>query len=256
MPKISVITPTVRKEGLDLVRRALKRQTFADFEWLVGSSFDPEIPEAVWMVDDFKDGFWTLNRIYNRLIGRSSTELIISWQDFTFADPDTLEKFYFHFLSEPQTLVTAVGNKYEDESWLTPVWHDPRIRVDQGSFYPCYFCDIEYNLCSIPKKALLAVGGFDEGLDFEGLGMDGYSVSDRINILGGFDFKINQTIKSYSLPHGRMENWDKDNILHRYHSVHARYAINPILDFLKENVSIRLDTESSKIFDADQKLNC
>lgn len=41
--KICVITPTIRLEGLDLVRRALEEQTFTDFDWLICSRKDPEL---------------------------------------------------------------------------------------------------------------------------------------------------------------------------------------------------------------------
>jgi len=40
--KISVITPTIREEGLPIVDKALNRQSFEDFEWLVGSPFPTE----------------------------------------------------------------------------------------------------------------------------------------------------------------------------------------------------------------------
>lgn len=220
-PIISVLTPTIRKQGLELVKKALNKQTFQDFEWLIGSSFDPEIDEAIWVQDDFKDGLWSLNRIYNKLIKNSKADLIVSWQDYTFADSDVLEKFLFHFLTEPKTLVTGVGNKYHQVYPLKDdlVWKDPRERNDIGTYYPIYFNDVEWNLCSVPKQALLDIGGFDEAADYLYLGMDGYGVNDRINDFGGYDFKINQTIKSYSLVHARQDNWEKDN------GIHGKYVL-------------------------------
>ena len=55
--KLSIITPTIRKKGLEIVRNSLKNQSYRDYKWLIGSPFDPEIPETIWIKDDFKGGF-------------------------------------------------------------------------------------------------------------------------------------------------------------------------------------------------------
>lgn len=250
--KISVITPTVRPEGLSLVEKALREQTFRDFEWIIVSpkvyeilndphfsevlgcdkyEFGPEFRgKSYSILGKYEDkdapfiavipepekeegDVWSLNKAYNTAIKEAKGELIISWQDWTYAKPDTLEMFWQHFKDEPKTLVSAVGNKYETDSWDIMIWKDPRIRDDMPSFYPCYPNDIEWNLCSVPKQALHDVGGFDEGLD-KWFGMDGFSVNMRIWDLGGYDFKLDQSIKSYSLPHGRVDDWEEKNAIH------------------------------------------
>ena len=212
--KVSVFTPSIRIEGLKLVQKALKRQTYKNFEWIVCSPKVPEV-DCIWLKDTHKGGYWTLNRAYNDLIEKAQGDLIISWQDYTFADPDCLEKFVAHFEAEPKTLVSAVGNKYTQiEPYpMLKVWQDPRESERYGSYYKCVYNDVEWNLSSIPKSALYDIGGFDERLDFEGFGMDGFAVNDRINSLGTYDFKIDQSIKSYSLPHDRHEDWDKFNLI-------------------------------------------
>jgi len=233
---ISVITPTIREGGLELVSRALRRQT-VEFEWLIGSPFNPKIEGAKWVEDDFGGGFWSLNRIYNKLIKAASGDLIVSWQDFTSATPQALEKFLFHFNNEPKTLVTGVGNKYTDTNWVAKVWQDPRERVDQGSFYQCDFSDIEWNFCAVPKQAIYDVGGFDERLDFLGFGMDGYSVNERIFDLGGYDFKIDQSNKSFSTTHDRIGGWENNNLIHGGYVQRKRELIDngtwPVLNFLQ-----------------------
>lgn len=217
MISISVITATVRPGGLPLVYRTLKNQDFKSFEWLIGSKFKPGVDcEHIWVKDDFTGGFWSLNRIMNKAISKAKGDLIISIQDYTYAKYDCLSRFWSHFEDEPNILVTAVGNKYES---IYPeigamVWKDPREREDQGTYYLCNFDDIEWNLCSCPKDAILSVGGFDEELDRLGFGMDGFSVNERLSMLGKYDFKIDQTIKSYSVPHDRLENWEKHNNIH------------------------------------------
>lgn len=236
---ISVLTLTNRSsDALYLVEKALKRQTFKGFEWVIGSP-EKNITKNLtlpftWVEDPPKEvgDVWCLNKAYNKCIKACTGDLIISVQDFTFFDPDALEKFLFYFMQEPKTIVTGVGNKY---SAVYPelgecVWQDPRINSHYGTYYPCYFNDIEGNFCSIPKKALMEIGGFDEDMD-KYFGMDFYSVLDRLNIKGGWEFKINQTIKSYSLPHDRPNHWDEKNLLSSYHKYRVKYLENPVLKY-------------------------
>lgn len=221
---ISVLTPSVRKHGLRLVEKALKQQTYKNFEWIVQGR-----------EGDIDGNVWTFNQDMNKAIKKSKGNLIISWQDWTYAKPDTLERFWTHYEQEPNTLVTAVGNKYMDETWTVETWRDPRMRDDQGTYYQCYFSDIEWNLCAVPRQALYDIGGFDENMDKK-YGMDGYSVNDRINLLGGYDFKIDQSIKSYSLEHGRLdgEKWDLNNWNGEpYLEYRKSYLANPRLSYLQ-----------------------
>lgn len=237
-PAVTIITPTVRFEGLTLVGKALKRQTFKDFEWLIVAPFKPAVSTPHRPIRDIarsNGDLHTLNKAYNEAISKAQGQLIISWQDYTYARPDTLERFFTHYQQEPKVLVTAVGNKYSDESFTVMTWKDPRERDDLGSYYPCYFNDIEFNLCSLPKDALYAVGGFDEELD-KFYGMDGYSVVDRLNMLGGYDFKIDQSIKSYSLNHSRYTDWEEKNAIHGPYELRRQsYVANPILPYLSSN---------------------
>lgn len=221
-PKISVITCTVRPEGLPLVEKALKRQTFRDFEHIIQGK-DYPTPEGY---------AWTLNHDMNVALRKAKGDLIVSWQDWTYTGPETLEKFWTHYEQHPNYLIGAVGNKYASDNFIIKTWQDPRERNDQGSFYPCYFSDIEYNLCSVPKKAFYDVGGWDEDLD-RWFGMDGYSVNDRLAILGGYDFYLDQTIKSYSLEHGRPQMWEENNAIHGpYQEKRKSYVVNPVLNYL------------------------
>jgi hypothetical protein len=234
--KISVLTPSIREPGLEIVQKALRKQTFTDFEWLIGSPFNPKKVYGEWVPDNFTGGCWTLNRMMNKMISKASGELLISWQDFTYAKPDTLEKFYYHYLTEPTMLVGAVGNKYEDETWQKQTWQDPRERSDQGNYYNVNFNDVEWNLCSVPKQALFDIGGLDEGMDMKFFGMDGFNVNHRLKDSGLYDFKLDQTIKSYSLGHGRVEDWDKVNGVNGLYLDHVKERKAkkewPYLDYL------------------------
>jgi hypothetical protein len=219
---VSVITPSIRPEALDIVRQGLLKQSFKDWEWLIGSPFDPKIKEARWIKDEFTGGFWTLNRIYNALIAASHGELIVSWQDSIWVPQDGLQKFDDAWNEVNNTsVISGVGDQYAQLSRFgkpeVKIWSDPRKTDRYGSFYECTFPDVEWNWCAIPKVALEMVGGFDDQLDFRGFGMDGYQVNERLNTLG-YKFYLDQSNESFTLRHGRdahggEKEWDKNNNL-------------------------------------------
>lgn len=217
-PLVSVITPTVRLEGLDIVHKSLEKQTYKNWEWLVGSKIDPHIKEAIWVEDNFSGGIWTLNRIYNKLIKKAHGKIIMSLQDWIWIHPDTIQKFIDDFEQMGDIIISGVGDQYEKlDEWGKPqvkIWSDPRRNNQYGSFYEIFPQDVEWNLCALPKKFLLEVGGFDEALD-KYYGMDGYQVNARMDVLK-HQFYIDQGIESLTLRHGREsyggeDNWNKNN---------------------------------------------
>lgn len=216
MKKISVITPTIRKEGLNLVRKSLKNQTFTDFEWIICSPFYPEIEEAKWMNDNFEGGFWTLNRAYKSMIDVSEGEYIVSWQDWIYAKPDMLERLISN-AERTGGLVSPVGDQYghldEHGKPCNVVWRDPRKTDKYGTFYEVTFPDIEWNLCICPKKVFEETP-VDTQMDFLGYGMDMYQINERLNDKG-YKFYIDQSLESYTLRHGReRSDWDEKHLMH------------------------------------------
>ncbi len=231
--KISIISPTIRLEGLEIVEKGLKRQSIGYDEWLVGSAIKPLISEPKWVKCSFKGGYWDLNRSMNLLIKESVGDLIVSVQDYTFINPEALEKFAFYYERNPKSIISGIGDKYDE---VYPVvggrnWIDPRRT--KGGFREVEFNMIEGNFCAFPKQAFIDVGGFDESLDFKGFGLDFYSLLDRIDIMGGYKFYLDETNESFSLNHGRVSNWDKDNIsAEMYTEIRKEYLKNPILNYL------------------------
>lgn len=219
---ISVITPSVRKEGLEIVAKALQKQTWDDWEWLICSPFDPEIPWATWIPDEFEGGFWSLNRAYNALIAQAKGELIVSLQDNIYVLPEALESFWTNFTElGGYGVIGGVGDQYKAlDAFKRPIekcWNDPRKTLKYGTFYETTPDNIEWNWCAVPKEVLKAVGGFDEKMDFLGFGMDGYQVNERLNEIG-CQFYLDQTNESYTLRHDRSayggeENWNNNNNL-------------------------------------------
>lgn len=223
--KISVIIPTVRDTTLN--EKSLKRQTFRDFEVIIQRPTRP-LPVG---------NFYQLNHDYNEAIKKSKGELIISYQDQIEIPPDTLERFWEHFKMAPQVIVGAVGDQYSTLIPPVRVWTDPRKRVDQGTFYMCYPIDIEFTLCSIPRKALYDVGGFDESYDA------GAAVGEKELMLrmdkAGYKPYLDQSIEYRALAHPRLfgdEKWNNaykiSNDMFQIHAKEIAEGRRSKVDFL------------------------
>lgn len=210
---ISILTPTVRKDRLEIVKQSLENQTYTDFEWLIGSPFDPEC--GTWVVDDFTGGYWSLNRIYNKLIKQAKGDLLISLQDSIYIPPNGVEKFVMNF-EATGGIISGVGDQYDrlDEYGkpYNKVWADPRKTNHYDTFYQCNANDCEWNWAAFPKEAMLDVGGMDEELDFLGFGGDQLQVCERLDALG-YPFYLDQTNESFTYRHGRVKGWDENHVL-------------------------------------------
>lgn len=233
---ITVLTPTVRPDGLKLVEKSLKRQTNTDWEWVIVSPFQPttSVPHT-WVEEVPKNegDYWSIYKSLNKALKVCKGALIVSWQDYTYAKPDTLERFANHFKAEPKALVTGVGDKYADDTFTVVTWKDPRKQPHNPQrYYECYPQDIEWNLCSVPKEAILAVGGFDERLD-KYSSLCGLDVVMRLEFQGGWSFKINQDIEHYSLEHGRLPEWSENEPFANgvWKRFQAEYLENPRLNY-------------------------
>jgi len=217
MAKISVLTPTIRPKGLKLVKQALAYQGFKEWEWIICAPKKYQVEmEAV--LDGFPHKFitnpplkdwqvWDLNYSYNRMIELANGELLVSWQDYTFADPDLLSTLWKHYLDDPKALVSVCGNKYPDDDFDIPAWIDPRYARDEYNWQ-----DMEWNLLSVSKKIMYDIGGFDEGMD-KMFGLDGYSVNHRLVDAKIAHFKLEKNCRTYSLFHDRDKNWGSKNFL-------------------------------------------
>lgn len=249
LPVISVVTPTIRKEGLEIVKKSLEGQLWKSFEWIIGSPFDPEIKsdkfKIKWVKDDFAGGFWSLNRIYNKMFKECGGEVIVSLQDWIHIPPRGLAAFLeaLHEVGEP-AIISGVGDQYERLNEFgkpeVKIWSDPR-KNDKG-LYECYPNDAEWNWCAFPKKFIYDVGGMDEQLDFLGVGGDQFQVGERWDTMGK-KFYLDQSNESFTLRHGRedfggQESWDSKHVL--FNGAYNRRKVElvesgkwPVLDYLK-----------------------
>lgn len=140
--KISVITATIRPEGLQMVREGLREQTMQDFEWLVeiGLGFKKDFSAAM-----------------NRGIKRAKGDLIVFCNDFIKPPPDGLERFWRAYEENPDMAFVAPMGK---QSGGTIRWD---WRTHQTWDIP--FTHFEMDWCAVPKKLLYEVGGLDEEMD-------------------------------------------------------------------------------------------
>lgn len=216
-PLVSVVTPTVRPDGLDVVQKSLNQQTYKNWEWLIGSPFNPKINEATWVEDNFEGGYWTLNRIYNRLFKIAKGKIIVTWQDWIYIPPDGIQKFVDAIEGVGDVVVSGVGDQYEQlNDWGKPeikIWADPRKTTTYGSFYECYPNDAEWNWAAFPKSLITKVGGMDEKLDFLGYGGDQFQVGQRWGDMG-IHFYLDQSNESFTVRHKRDHaDWDENHVL-------------------------------------------
>lgn len=165
--KISVITPSIRPEGLKPNQEALASQGFDDFEWLV----EMGIPNRG----------HDLNAAFNRMLKRAKGELIVFMEDWTKCTTDGLQRFWDAYQSEPEIFWTAPLGKTLD--WKQITW-DGRAYAD-ASDIPHQNWEIDWG--AAPKDALFKTGGFDEELD-QYWSCDNLSVAFRAKLLG-YKFK-------------------------------------------------------------------
>ena len=229
MVRVSIITPSIREKGLDVIRESLLNQTFTDWEWIVCSPF--KVEDAIWVHDNFDGGYWSLNRCYNALFKKAQGEIIITWQDFIWLPPDALEKMV-RAVEMTGGVVSGIGDQYGrlNEDTGKPevkIWDDPRKTDKYGSLYECHPNDIEFNFAGFPRKIPFAVGGFDEHLDFLGFGGDQLQFMERVDELG-YKSYLDQTNESFTLRHGRddfggEDYWNEKHVLFSFVEGHSIY---------------------------------
>lgn len=218
---ITVITPTVRPEGLEVVAKCLRRQDFRDFEWLIAAPeamradveahtasqphvFVPEPPKI-------EGDFWCLNKAWNKAFALAQGKLLVSIQDLIWFPPDLLSRFWHHYLNNPKALVTVVGHQYSDlDSLGKPVnlvWSDPRVNGSKGSFFEVQPSEMEMAVCSIPRQAVVDCGGLDEVYDTCPAMGEKEMCFRLLNL--GYEFYQDQSIEYRAVKHGRLtEDWD------------------------------------------------
>ena len=216
---VTVITPTVRSEGLPLVAQSLRKQNYLEWEWLVvtdnfekAKRASSEATVTVLQEPKKKLGdYYCLNKAWNFAYARARGDLIVNIVDWLWFPPDTLSRLWEHFVVNPKALVTTVGHQYKEIIDGKPegmVWQDPRARSDLGTFYEVAPSEMEMCIISIPKQAIIDCGGLDEVYDTcPAVGEK--EMCWRMDKLG-YKFYIDQSIEYRQKQHPRLrKDWDE-----------------------------------------------
>lgn len=144
--KISVITPSIRPDGLKTTFNTLKQQTLpqSEWEWLPRLSIPGEKPDLCYQM--------------NQALKEAKGELIVFLQDHIEIEPNALERCWQVYQEHPDTCYTMpVGKRRNDGiEW------DWRLYWKHRDTVPSDRWEIDFGMC--PTKAIRDVG-FDERYD-------------------------------------------------------------------------------------------
>ncbi|QGH73312.1 MAG: hypothetical protein [Siphoviridae sp. cttb18] len=154
-PRISVLTPSIRPQFLDITQQCLENQTFKDFEWLVE-------------VDLRNQGF-LLPRAMNRMLKRAQGKLVVILQDC---------------ISIPPEFLDYVNNSCDLISFKTfPVSKDGVFDWRMAGSRPIEPQEWEADLAVAPLKAFFDIGGYDESF-CSGWSWENVEVAYRAKVAG------------------------------------------------------------------------
>jgi len=184
--KVSVITPSIRPEGLAPVRDSLLNQTFTDFEWLVEIGLQTH----------------DLNAAFNRMLRRAKGELIVFYEDWMKIEPEGVEKFWTAYQQDPYTFFTAPVGKTLD--WKMVEWD---WREHPASQMTWQGWEIDWG--AAPLECLKKIGGFDEAMD-AGWAGDNVNVALRASMMH-YNFKNLRDNPAIALDHNKLQQHPFNN---------------------------------------------
>lgn len=180
-PNISVISPSIRPEGLAVVFGTLKKQELngITFEWLPRLSIPGKKPDLAYQM--------------NCALKEAKGELVVFLQDWIKINPRGLQSFWDAYIKEPEYCLTSpVGKIKEIERFAgfevsDDALGNKNIHWDWRAHRE--FEDLEYHMWEIdwgcgPKDIMLKAGLFDESFD-DGFGWENVDLAYRIEKAGG-----------------------------------------------------------------------
>ena len=211
MMKISIITPSIRKDFLPIIERCLARQTFPidEYEWIVISPEDWGY--GIWIKDPSKrkGDFYNLNKAWNAGLKEASGELFVSIVDGLWFSPDTLERLWNHYRANPTSCISLAGHHYSEIENGKPehlVWVDPKLKSN-GKLEQIKPVDFELCVASLPIEGVYKVGKFD--LEFDKFPAWGEKeLACRMEKVG-YKFYIDQGTEFRAIHHDKLsKDWD------------------------------------------------
>ena len=182
--KITVITPSIRPDGLKTAFNTLQAQTMdrGEWEWIPKLSIPGEKPDLCYQV--------------NNALEEARGELIVFLQDHIEIAPDALEKCWAKFQENPEKCYTfPVGKKHGgDVDW------DWRIHWKHREDVPYDRWEIDYGMC--PSKAIKEIG-FDERYD-DGFGWENVDTAYLLE-KEGWKFSVDPENRGVAFDHDAAE---------------------------------------------------
>ncbi len=174
---LSIITPSIRPRGLEVVFDSLASQTFRDFEWLPRLSLPiPGKPDLCYQM--------------NQALKEAKGDFILSWQDYISLPPDGLERI--------------AKRAKQGEAWTFPVIKD-RTDGDWRALKEVReieFHMMELDLGIVPRETFLDVGGFDEEGDrLKAIGGEDKILASKLHWRHNFKFFVDPTIRASAFDH-------------------------------------------------------
>jgi hypothetical protein len=173
---ISVLTPSIRPQFLDITQRCLENQTFTDFEWIVEVGL--------------RNYGYRLPSDLNRLLSRANGDRIVFLQDCIHIEPNALERIDMlpnHMITFPVGQVMSFG---DEPSWDWRKHHDGSITPNQW----------EADFAAAPTQAFFDVGGYDESFN-KGWSWENVEIAWRIRATDKYPFLCYSPIAGIALQH-------------------------------------------------------
>ncbi len=180
MPKISVLTPSIRPAYLNITQKCLENQTFTDFEWIV------EI--------GLRNRGFTLPSDLNKMLRRAKGERIVMLQDCIRIEDGAL----------------SIINDLENNMWTFPVGQTMDFDRDPEWDWRANYSGIlpgahywEADFAAAPTKAFFDVGGYDEEFN-KGWSWDNVEIARRM-YRAGWVACCHPLIRGVALKHDSIE---------------------------------------------------
>jgi hypothetical protein len=175
---ISVLTPSIRPEFLNITQECLEQQTFTDFEWLVEVGL--------------RNRGFMLPTDLNKMLARAKGDRIVMLQDCISILPNALERIN----ALPNNMITfPVGQTLKMDEAVEWDW-----RVDEAGMIPPEAWEADF-ACA-PTEAFFEVGGYDERYN-QGWSWDNVEIAYRIRATGRLQYCY-PGIRGISLKHDQM----------------------------------------------------
>lgn len=174
---ISIITPSIRPDGLKIVFDSLQSQTYRDFEWLPRLSIPiPGKPDLCYQM--------------NRALAEAKGEWIVFWQDY---------------ISLPKDGLLRIARLASGNQAVT----FPVLKDGQGDWRSCNdvlkeieFHQWEIDLAVVSRETVLEVGGFEEEGDARGaIGGEEKILASKLHWRKNVKFFVDPTVVGQGTDH-------------------------------------------------------